>query len=321
MEEDAEGVAATSLAGSGDSGGSVGSAGADAADSTTCGGASAVVDNEFKHPCPICLDAEEDNDVDDHIISGMCHACGQSLCGMCCERVYNIANFTQQMKCPMCRAPFSNMYDNRDKVAFDRLWKLVHDRSPGRHTPVAQNLIGSKYHGGEGVKQDHAEAFKWYGLGAKGGNARAQYNYSVMFYEGRVVKQSYTKAVKWLRLSADQGFAKAMGNLGLMYIMGAGVEQDAGLCLKWMQRAAEKGNSGAYQTLNDMQRNDDVPYPPSGTAVTVILLTTSAGSKYNGHIGTVADSCYGDTVKRGRVPVLLAGEEKPKAFKLVNLRV
>ena len=120
------------------------------------GGAPPVVideEDEIENPCPICLDNEDDATVDGNR-AGMCTACGQSYCGVC-----NTADHVGRLlNCPTCRAPFSVS----DEENFKRCWKLVHDRSPGRHTPAAQNLLGGAYRDGEGVKQDHVETAKRY---------------------------------------------------------------------------------------------------------------------------------------------------------------
>eukprot|EP00729_Bicosta_minor_P018018 gene18018-biopygen22192 len=97
------------------------------------GGAAATVviddEDEIENPCPICFYNEDDATVDGNS-AGMCPACGQFYCGAC-----NAGGFADRSpNCPTCRAPFSVSHEEKLK----RWWKLVHDRSPGRHTPVAQ---------------------------------------------------------------------------------------------------------------------------------------------------------------------------------------
>ena len=64
--------------------------------------------------------------------------------------------------------------------------------------------LGVRYNNGEGVRQDYAEAVKWYRLAAEQGNADAQYNLGVLYDNGERVRQDHTEAVKWYRLAADQ---------------------------------------------------------------------------------------------------------------------
>ena len=103
-------------------GGGGGGGGAAAVAGGGGGGVGAVADDEeVAHPCPICLDNEDDAYVDGQY-SGQCFACRQMYGGAC------MANVRATRKCPTCRAPFHVS----DGEKFRRLWKLVHDRSPGR---------------------------------------------------------------------------------------------------------------------------------------------------------------------------------------------
>ena len=47
---------------------------------------------------------------------------------------------------------------------------------------------------------------------AEQGNADAQYNLGVMYYNGRGVRQDYAEAVKWYRQAAEQGYPQAQYN-------------------------------------------------------------------------------------------------------------
>ena len=63
-----------------------------------------------------------------------------------------------------------------------------------------------------------------------------------MYYYGYGVKQDYAEAVKWYRKAAEQGNAYAQFNLGNAYYNGNGVEQDYAEAVKWYQKAAEQEN-------------------------------------------------------------------------------
>ncbi len=58
---------------------------------------------------------------------------------------------------------------------------------------------------------------------AEQGNADAQFNLGLMYYDGQGVRQDYAEAVKWYRQAAEQGYVKAQYNLGVMYNNGQGV--------------------------------------------------------------------------------------------------
>ena len=113
----------------------------------------------------------------------------------------------------------------------------------------AQNNLGVMYANGKGVKQDYAEAVKWYRKAAEQGYAEAQFNFGCMYVFGWGVKQDYAEAVKWLRKAAEQGYANAQFNLAAMYINGQGVQQDFAEASKWYRKAAEQGDAKAQFNL------------------------------------------------------------------------
>ena len=100
--------------------------------------------------------------------AGMCTACGQLFCGEC---KYGGLPF-HSPNCPTCHAPF----DVSDAEKLKRTWRLVHDRSPGRHTRVAQYNLRVLYDNGEGAPQNYTKALKYWKLAADLGYAKAQYN-------------------------------------------------------------------------------------------------------------------------------------------------
>ena len=235
-----------------------------------------IDDGEIENPCPICLD-NEDAAIVDGQFPGMCSACGQSYCGAC--KAGGLAD--RSSNCPTCRAPL--MVSDEEK--FERCWKLEHDRSPGRHTPIAQCALGNMYYDGRGVEQDHVEAAKWF------------------------------------RKSAEAGNAKAQHNLGAAYCNGKGVEEDLVKGVKWLQLAAVQGHEHALKGLDLMQQENFIPTPPPGTAVTTILLTSANAAKYNNRTGRLVAPTEFAAIKPGRAAVLLDGEAAPISFKLMNLRV
>lgn len=84
------------------------------------------------------------------------------------------------------------------------------------------------------------------------GNAAAQFNLGVMYANGRGVRQDDAEAVRWFRQAADQGLAQAQYNLGAMYYKGRGVRQDLALAQEWYGKACDNGNQDGcdnYQRL------------------------------------------------------------------------
>ena len=69
----------------------------------------------------------------------------------------------------------------------------------------------------QAVWADDASDFRQTLQLAEQGNADAQYNLGVMYDNGQGVRQDYAEAARWYRKAAEQGNAKAQYNLGSMY--------------------------------------------------------------------------------------------------------
>lgn len=61
---------------------------------------------------------------------------------------------------------------------------------------------------------------------AEQGNADAQFNLGLMYFNGTGVPQDDQQALKWFRLAAEQGDAFSQFALGNMYFMGRGVTRN-----------------------------------------------------------------------------------------------
>ncbi|XOC34472.1 sel1 repeat family protein [Haemophilus influenzae] len=70
-----------------------------------------------------------------------------------------------------------------------------------------------------------------------------------MYNDGKGVKQDYAEAIKWYQKAAEQDYAKAQFNLGTMYHNGEGVKRDLSKAKEWLRKACDKGNKKACDTL------------------------------------------------------------------------
>jgi len=125
-------------------------------------------------------------------------------------------------------------YARGDYVTAMRLWRPLADQGDAD----AQYNLGLMYFQGTGVLQDYAAAMSWFRKAADQGQAYAQYNLGVMYDKGTGVPQDYAAAMSWYRKAADQGNAKAQNNLGLMYANGQGVGVDYTSAHMWLTLAA-----------------------------------------------------------------------------------
>ena len=218
------------------------------------------------HECPICLDNPDTfsgHGSDESF--GQCCQCGQLFCGPCTKKLQGAG------ECPTCRASL-NVSDEEE---FRRMYNLVHTRSPGRHTPVAQCNLGVMHRNGTGVAQDVREAVRLYTLAAAQGRTQAQHNLGIMYDTGTGVAQDPQEAVQLYALAAAQGFVDAQHNLyalaqeavrlytlaavqghaisqynlGNMYDTGTGVAQDLQAAVRLYSLAAAQGYANAQFNL------------------------------------------------------------------------
>lgn len=106
----------------------------------------------------------------------------------------------------------------------------------------AQTMLGSAYSEGQaGLKQDQAEAFRWFRRAADKGFAPAQYQLGLAYELGRGVAADERQAFKFYLQAAEQGFGAAQFNVGNMYAAGRGIGQDLFEANLWFKQAAEKG--------------------------------------------------------------------------------
>lgn len=117
---------------------------------------------------------------------------------------------------------------------------------------ICPNHLANKVIYGDQTAQDKAEAAYWFTKAANQGNADAQYNLGVMYYNSYGVAQDKTKAVQWYTKAAEQGHAKAQYDLGLMYYIGDGVAQDEKKAIEWLTKVAEQGNKDAQKALREI---------------------------------------------------------------------
>jgi hypothetical protein len=123
----------------------------------------------------------------------------------------------------------------------------------------AQSTVALIYYHGRGVRQDDAEAAKWFRLAADQGDATSQFNLGVMYGEGQGVPQDDNEAVQWYRRAADQNNAQAQYNLGLWYATkGEAGSQDFVNAHMWFNLAAARFPASDTRNRGLAVKNRDV---------------------------------------------------------------
>ncbi len=118
----------------------------------------------------------------------------------------------------------------------------------------AQFELGWEYWlGGEEVRQDYAEAVKWWRKAAEQGDAKAQYTLGLRYERVLRVPLDYAEAQKLFRSAADQGLAQAQFELGLMYQQGEGMPRNYVSAYMWFSLSAAQGYEQARENLDSFE--------------------------------------------------------------------
>ena len=84
--------------------------------------------------------------------------------------------------------------------------------------PIAQYLLGLKFHTGDGVIQDYSEACYWYSLSAQGGFITAVSTLALMNLKGWGIKQDLPEAIQLLLIAAKEGDVQSQIFLAAAYL-------------------------------------------------------------------------------------------------------
>ena len=125
----------------------------------------------------------------------------------------------------------------------------VHKAAKGGNT-IALYYGGIMFSTGRGgVMRDETEASRWWIKAAELGNADAQNDVGLMFFNGRAVIDNPLQMASWCRKAATLGVADAQVYLGDLFDLGRGVKQDFFKAAYWYRRAAHQGNAEGQMKL------------------------------------------------------------------------
>jgi TPR repeat protein len=113
----------------------------------------------------------------------------------------------------------------------------------------AQFDAALSYYEGKKVKKDDEKAFFWMGKAAEQGHIKAQFNMGAFYGNGIGVPKDREKAFFWYTKSAEQGLSNAQFVLGDAYLNGDGLPQDMEKAQFWLEKAAEQGVQQAQTYL------------------------------------------------------------------------
>jgi TPR repeat protein len=146
----------------------------------------------------------------------------------------------------------------------------------------AQIYLGWMYYFGRGMKQDFAQALKWFGMAAEQGELKARDILQWMEWliqqeeeseselgDGKEqykpgfeliledIAQDKAQAIQWFRGPAQQGRIGIRTEFGMLYYRGRAVERDYAKAVKWFRAAAQRGDAEAQYWLGMMADNGE----------------------------------------------------------------
>ena len=116
----------------------------------------------------------------------------------------------------------------------------------------AQFMLGVCYHDGTGVRADRTEAIKWLRMSAAQKNEEAIDMLRTIEKSSplpEAVQNNAQEEISTLRTRAEQGDAVAQNQLGLRYYEGNGVPENKEEAVTWLRKAADRGLPSAQGRL------------------------------------------------------------------------
>ena len=86
-------------------------------------------------------------------------------------------------------------------------------------------------------------------------DVKCLYMLGIMFEKGEGVKQDYAEAAKWYQKAADKDDELSQYRLGRLLEKGLGVEENLNEAIKLYRKSAKKNNSNARQALKRLENN------------------------------------------------------------------
>lgn len=114
---------------------------------------------------------------------------------------------------------------------------------------MAQYQYGMVFFEGKFMPKNEKEAFQWFDAAAKQGLPEAYAALGLCYKDGLGVEKNITEALKYFNLAASKDNALAQFNLGVLYYNGEGVNANNKEAVKWFKLAAEQGNCNAQENL------------------------------------------------------------------------
>ena len=139
--------------------------------------------------------------------------------------------------------------DLRSAEYYEQAFETLYEQAMGENDDEAQQILGSSYLDGEGLKQSYSQAVKMYKRAIANNNAEAYNGLGICYGSGFGVTQDAKKEFELQLKSAELGNPIAMKNLAQKYLNGESIEKDEKKYLEWIRRGAESGDGGSQSSI------------------------------------------------------------------------
>jgi localization factor PodJL len=113
----------------------------------------------------------------------------------------------------------------------------------------AQHEVAVRYFDGRGVPRDPTAAAEWFGRAAGQGLAPAQFRLGGLYEKGLGVEKDLNAARRFYLAAGQAGHAKAMHNLAVLYAEGIDGKPDYQTAVSWFRKAAAYGLADSQYNL------------------------------------------------------------------------
>jgi TPR repeat protein len=145
--------------------------------------------------------------------------------------------------------------------------------------PEHQLLVGLTHQWGYGIRQDFAEAAKWYHKAAENGATMAMVLLgNVNDVGGYGVTANDQEALRWYRAAAERGDSVGQFNVGVMYMNAEGVPRDYAEAAAWYRKSAEQGNVLAIEALLELHKRRHGVSKSTAEGVTLLEQWANGGN-------------------------------------------
>jgi TPR repeat protein len=135
--------------------------------------------------------------------------------------------------------------DERGKEALVRTMQELGTTRVNR----CEEIAATAYLTGDLIKQDYANALKWYSAAANKGDGTACEKLAYMYDRGLGVPIDKAESIKWLQRGADLNYGPAAYELAMLYESGKNVTQDLVGARKLYEQASYSSVTQAFAAL------------------------------------------------------------------------